>query len=139
MACAAIYTRINDPTNSAIPLYLRNISNDPTGFALAQSNGLLLSFGSDSGKMKYPQSQFKKQSTAAAINGTRGPKFPSSPPIIGPTIKPTPNAAPIIPKFFALFSLVLISAMYAVAVVKLAPVIPAITLPTKNHPMLGAK
>ena len=53
-------------------------------------------------------------------------------------INPKPNAAPSIPKFFALVSVVLMSAMYADAVVKLAPVMPAITLPTNNHSYVGA-
>ena len=53
-------------------------------------------------------------------------------------IKPKPKAAPIKPKFCARFSGVLISAMYAEAVVKLAPVIPAIMRPTNNHQIVGA-
>ena len=68
----------------------------------------------------------------------RGPISPNKPPIIGPIIKPSPNAAPIIPKFCARVSGVLISAIYADAVVILAPVIPAITLPTNNQVMDGA-
>jgi hypothetical protein len=47
-------------------------------------------------------------------------------------MKPKPNAAPIKPKFLALFSGVLISAIYALAVVMLAPVIPAIILPCNS-------
>ena len=58
--------------------------------------------------------------------------------ILGPIIKPRPNAAPIMPKFFALVSGVLTSAIYAEAVVKLAPVIPAIMRPTNSHPYVGA-
>ena len=56
----------------------------------------------------------------------------------GPIIKPNPKAAPIIPKFFALFSIELISAIYAEAVVILAPVIPAIIRPINNHVIVGA-
>lgn len=55
-------------------------------------------------------------SPAAPQNGTRGPNSPSNPPSTGPMMNPTPKAMPSRPKFFALFSSVLISAMKAEAV-----------------------
>ena len=58
-----------------------------------------------------PNRQFASERQAAATNGRRGPISPSSPPISGPAMKPTPNAAPIRPKFCARFSGGLMSAM----------------------------
>ena len=53
-------------------------------------------------------------------------------------INPTPKAAPIIPKFFARSLSVETSAIYALAVVILAPVTPEKILPTKSQKMVGA-
>ena len=59
--------------------------------------------------------KFNKEKIAATIKGARVPKSANSPPIPGPKTNPIPKAAPIIPKFFALFSGVEISAIYAAA------------------------
>ena len=62
-------------------------------------------------EFQYAMHLARKHNPAATINGTRGPKLPSSPPMAGPMTKPNPKAAPIIPKFFARSSGKLISAM----------------------------
>src|SRR4030095_5458717 len=84
--------------------YFLKCMSDPTGFARFHSNFRRFSFFNDSGKMKKPYSQFNKESVAAAKKGARTPKRATSPPIKGPMINPKPKAAPIIPKFCALFS-----------------------------------
>ena len=76
---------------------------------------------------------------AAATKGARLPYSLKMPPKTGPIIKPKPKAAPIKPKFCALFSGSLTSAMQAKAVVKLAPHTPAIILPIKSSVKVSAK
>ena len=44
--------------------------------------------------------KLKAVSIADKKNGARDENSPNMPPRAGPIIKPTPNAAPIIPKFF---------------------------------------
>ena len=53
-------------------------------------------------------------------------------------MKPSPPAAPTNPKFFARSPSSLTSAMYALAVPKLAPVMPATTRPANSHAIVGA-
>ena len=53
-------------------------------------------------------------------------------------MKPRPKAAPTKPKFWARVWGVETSAMYALAVVMLAPMMPAMMRPRNNQPMLGA-
>ncbi len=58
-------------------------------------------------------------------NGILAPEGPSKPPRTGPIINPSPNAAPIIPKFLALFSGIVMSAIVAWATEMFPPVIPS--------------
>ncbi len=53
-------------------------------------------------------------------------------------MKPSPNATPISPKFWARFSGGDTSAMYAETAEMFAPVMPAITRPRNSHAKLGA-
>ena len=64
--------------------------------------------------------------------------LPRRPPAAGPTTKPSPKAAPIMPNPAARFSGGVTSAMYAPAVLMLAAVIPEITRPANSHPTVGA-
>jgi hypothetical protein len=66
---------------------------------------------SDSFKTKKPKPIFRNDMTPAAKNGTRDPNSPKRPPITGPMTKPIPNPAPMSPKFCALFSTGVISAI----------------------------
>ena len=77
--------------------------------------------------------------TAAAKNGTRGPYWPSKPPITGPITKPMPQAAPLRPKYLARFSGGMMSATTALAVAKVAPAMPAMRRPTKSQARVGAR
>jgi hypothetical protein len=52
-------------------------------------------------------------------------------------MKPSPNAAPTIPKFWARFSGGVISARYAYAGMNDAPAMPESVRPTKSHVMLA--
>ena len=71
-------------------------------------------------------------------NGNRGLMLVSTPPSAGPTMKPMPKAAPIIPYDRARFSGVVTSAMYANAVPMLADVTPDTMRPTHSQPTVGA-
>src|SRR5215217_9513534 len=106
-----MYTRTSDPINPPIDGYFLNCSNDPIGLARFQLNGLRFSLLRDSGKTKYPYNAFIKARQAATTKGNLAPYSPNTPPITGPIINPSPNAAPIIPKFCALFSSVEMSAI----------------------------
>src|ERR1700678_232949 len=110
----------------------------PSGWAVLQEKGTRLSLGRDSGGTNRPQQTFVKAMAAAAQNGRRGEMAPRTPPSAGPNTKPTPKAAPITPKLAARFSGGVTSEMYAPAVLKLAAVIPDITLPASSHQRLGA-
>src|SRR5258707_10474873 len=76
---------------------------------------------------------------AEAQNGSRGEMAPRIPPSAGPSTNPMPNAAPISPKLAARFSGGVTSEIYAPAVLKLAAVMPEITLPTTNHQRFPAR
>jgi len=52
---------------------------------------------SDSGSRNRIVPKFSKAMPAAANAGTAKPHWLSTPPITGPTMKPRPNAAPIMP------------------------------------------
>ena len=93
---------------------------------------------SDSGSTKRPYIAFARLSPAATQNGRRGPPRLSTPPSTGPTMKPTPNAAPMSPNDFARPSAGVTSAMYANAAGTLAAVTPEIMRPTNSHPSVGA-
>jgi len=54
-------------------------------------------------------------------------------------MKPTPNAAPIIPNTALRFSGGVTSAITALAGPKVAPAMPAMTRPTNSHNRLGAQ
>src|SRR5262249_43548027 len=89
------------------------------------------------GSTNRPYRAFTSVKPAAAQNGKRGFTTPITPPIAGPITKPSPHAAPIIPKLAARFSGGVTSATYAPAVGKLAAVIPEITRPTNSHHNVG--
>ena len=94
--------------------------------------------GSDSGRTNNPYIALARLNPAATQNGRRGPPRLSTPPSTGPTMKPTPNAAPMRPNDFARPSGGVTSAMYANAAGMLAAVTPEITRPTNSHPSDGA-
>jgi hypothetical protein len=75
---------------------------------------------------------------AESQNGNRGLMLVSTPPSAGPTMKPMPNAAPMIPYERARVSGVVTSATYAKAVPILADVTPDTMRPTHSQPTVGA-
>ncbi len=52
---------------------------------------------SDSGRKKNTNNKFSNVKMTAATPGTQNPNTLSAPPMAGPMIKPTPNAAPNLP------------------------------------------
>ncbi len=99
-------------------LYLDKCTVHEKGIILVKSIFLLFSKINDSLTKNNPKRKFNNEKPAATKNGACTPQpSPTIPQIAGPITKPKPNAAPIIPKFFALSSFVLISAIYAVATV----------------------
>src|SRR5487761_1983692 len=98
----------------------RSRTRAPIGFAFLHENATRLSTGSDSGSTNQPQRTLTKARTAEAQKGSRGETAPSTPPSAGPSTKPMPKAAPINPKLAARSSGGVTSAMYALAVLKLA-------------------
>src|SRR5688572_26558869 len=80
--------------------------------------------GRDSGKRNQAAMKLPKQSAEDTHIGADGPRWVRTPPIAGPKINPSPNAAPTIPMPRARFSAVVISATYACAVGIFAPAIP---------------
>jgi hypothetical protein len=78
-------------------------------------------------------------STAAATNGSRTPWSPSTPPIAGPAMKPSPKHAPMRPNQRARWCSGVRSAMAADATAMLAPVMPAMARPTNSIHSEGAK
>src|SRR5687767_5378736 len=98
----------------------RKSNRDPIGLERLQLNGRWFSKARDSGSTIKPYDQLTSVRPPATRKGTRNPTLPSRPPRAGPKIKPSPNAAPISPKFADRFSGGLTSAMYAVAAAKLA-------------------
>ena len=103
--------RIKLPTSPPTAGYFFRCINDPMGLARLISNARLFSADKDSGNTKYPYKQLAKAKPAATIKGIRSPISPRNPPKTGPITNPNPKAAPIIPKFLARFSAVLISAI----------------------------
>ena len=65
----------------------------------------------DSGSRNHAATKLAKQSADANHIGVSGPNRLSTPPIAGPKMKPSPNAAPTMPMPFARFSGVVTSAM----------------------------
>src|SRR5882757_9060419 len=110
----------------------------PRGLAFFHENGTRFSLGNDSGSTKSPQHTLANAMNAEAQNGSRGEMAPSRPPSAGPTTNPTPKAAPMIPKLAARSSGGVMSEIYAPAVLKLAAVMPDMTLPTSSHQRFGA-
>src|SRR5277367_6679506 len=110
----------------------------PSGLAFFQAKGTRLSLGNDSGRTNRPQQTLAKAMKAEAQKGSRGEMAPSSPPTAGPSMNPTPKAAPMMPKAAARFSGGVTSEIYAPAVLKLAAVMPEMTLPSRSHHRLGA-
>jgi len=76
----------------------------PNGLARRNSKLRRLSFGRDSFNTMRPNSALASARPAATKNGRREPYSPSVPPIAGPTMKPSPKAAPVNPKLAARFS-----------------------------------
>src|SRR5260370_27275141 len=105
----------------------------PSGLAFLQEKATRFSLGSDSGRTNRPQQTLARAMTAEAQNGSRGEMAPRSPPSAGPSMNPMPNAAPMSPKLAARFSGGVTSEIYAPAVLKLAAVMPQITLPSSSH------
>ena len=107
---------------------LRNMSIRPSALRASL-------VGRDSGSRNQAATKLPKQSADDTHIGADGPRCVSTPPIAGPKIKPSPNAAPTIPMPRARFSAVVISAMYACAVGIFAPAIP----PTIRAAKISAK
>ena len=78
---------------------------EPNGFAFRQENAFRRSGGSDSGSTKKPYSVLASARPAENQKGSRGSTLPNRPHNAGPTTKPSPNAAPIMPKLPARFSI----------------------------------
>lgn len=82
---------------------------------------------------------FIRLNKAAAINGVVAVKYVETdgsdnfPPIYGPTIIPSPKVAPINPKFLALFSGFVMSAIAACATEIFPPIIPYTILDTNKR------
>ena len=86
------------------PLNLKTFRIVPNGLIEDILNFLLFSGASDSGRTKNPNKKFRPVRNAERKNGAREFISPKTPPSAGPSIKPTPKAAPIMPKFFAFSS-----------------------------------
>lgn len=114
------------------------LRSEPRGVIRDSSIGRRSSFASDSGSTTIPYSMLSRFSAAATTKGARTSRPPTRPPSAGPRMNPSPNAAPTRPKLCARFSGGVMSAMYAVAAEKLAPVIPARMRPTNSQPRFGA-
>jgi len=117
----------------------RSSFSEPNGCALCSSmRAVRRSFGSDSGRMKQPYRKLHSARPAATQNGSRSAMPPRKPPTPGPMMKPSPNALPRMPNAAARFSFGTMSAMYALAVLKLAAVMPSSTRAANSSHSVGA-